>query len=354
MLSDFWPACGHRHLQLDAQGWLRPTDAWWRHWLARPELALVDESCAAERALHAALQAEPGRAVPLAELKAVTDDDARQNMRLFLALRDGLLAAGTLEAFYIGLFRQGAITLPPLFIDLLAQAILRQLLDDESDALQARAAEMLFRPQRVSLQQGRVLAGDREALDRLNDGGGFGDLGRLLAEAGAPLRAAQLQVLGTDNATDYWQGGDRHRFVLDLTPTVNTELAHGLQVPLNLAHSGLNALSRVLERWVKHLLGVQVRIRPLQRVDDPAWRWHLGLDAEANALLNALYRDGQLPAGGEARLISLFRLDFADAAEMRADLAGVPVYLGLAMTEAGLLRIKPQNLLTNLPLRRAS
>ncbi len=52
------------------------------------------------------------------------------------------------------------------------------------------------------------------------------------------------------------------------------------------------------------------------------------------------------------RLVSLFRLDFDDPAEMRADVAGRPVYLGLMMDAEGLLRLKPQNLLLNLPLAK--
>ena len=39
--------------------------------------------------------------------------------------------------------------------------------------------------------------------------------------------------------------------------------------------------------------------------------------------------------------------------QMRSDLRGKPVYLGLAMTAEGLLRLKPQNLLINLPLSAA-
>ncbi len=50
------------------------------------------------------------------------------------------------------------------------------------------------------------------------------------------------------------------------------------------------------------------------------------------------------------RLLSLFRLEFKDPAAMRLDIAGRPIYLGMAMTEAGVLRLKPQNLLVNLPL----
>jgi hypothetical protein len=35
---------------------------------------------------------------------------------------------------------------------------------------------------------------------------------------------------------------------------------------------------------------------------------------------------------------------------MPSDLQGRPVYLGLAMNESGLPKLKPQNLLLNLPL----
>jgi hypothetical protein len=39
---------------------------------------------------------------------------------------------------------------------------------------------------------------------------------------------------------------------------------------------------------------------------------------------------------------------------MRADLAGRPVYLALGMDEANVVRMKPQNLLVNLPLATRS
>ena len=358
-MLDFWPACAYRQLALDPQGRLLPTAAWLAHWLDRPELALVTESCAAEIQLHQALRRDPLRPVPAAELAALQDADVRENYQHFLALRDGLLAAGTLEAFYLDLFRQPAIRLPPLFIDLIAQTLLRHLLDADADAFEARAAELLFRPQRISLQAGRVLAGDSATLDRLSDAGGFGALGRLLAEAQVPLRSNQLQVLSPDNAADYWHdlghdGAERHRFVLDLTLQVPKTLAPGISAPLMLSHSGLAALARLLERWVQHLLGVVVHITPLARIDDARWRWHLGLDTESTAILNDLYRAQPVEEARLARLIGLFRLDFADPADMQAELAGMPVWLGLASNEGGLLRLKPQNLLLNLPLARRS
>jgi hypothetical protein len=110
----------------------------------------------------------------------------------------------------------------------------------------------------------------------------------------------------------------------------------------------------VLDRWVAHLLGVRTTSRPLPRIDDDAWAWHVGLDVEASALLDDLYR-GQAPEPERLRrLIGLFRLDFADPSDMRADLAGKPVYLGLAMSDRATLRLKAQNLLVNLPLAAAN
>ncbi|MNT76437.1 hypothetical protein D3C72_2154400 [compost metagenome] len=67
-----------------------------------------------------------------------------------------------------------------------------------------------------------------------------------------------------------------------------------------------------------------------------------------------MYEDRPVDADRMARLVSLFTLTFANPAEMRADVAGKPVYLGLATTADGVVRIKPQDLLLNLPLASAS
>lgn len=352
-MQNFWPSSGFSQLQRNPRGWLVPTDDYLRLFLDRPELALVPESCPAEQALHAALRAEPSRPVAEAELERLQDSDARESYGLFLRFRDGLLQAGTLEAWYLALFRSGSITIAPLFIDLVVQAILRNLLDDAADAYEVRAAEMLFRTQRITTQDGQVLAGDREVLDMLNETGGLGDFGRFLAEAQAPLRSIDMQVLTDANAPDYWQASGRHSFLLDLTHEVSNDLSHGLVFTMTRARSGLKALALVLEKWVQHFLGVAVSIRPLQKIDDAAWRWHVGLDAEASALLNDLYEDRPVDAARMQRLISLFRLDFADPQEMRADVAGKPVYLGLMMNAGQSVKLKPQNLLLNLPLRAA-
>jgi hypothetical protein len=165
-----------------------------------------------------------------------------------------------------------------------------------------------------------------------------------------------VQVLQPDNAAAYFTqrpGLGRYAYLLDMTHEIQKELPHGLVLNMVNARSGLKALSKVLALWVQHFLGVSVQIAPVQQVDDPAWRWHLGLDATATALLNDLYQGQALSAQRQQQLISLFTLRFDKPQDMRADMQGKPVYLGLAMTEQGLLKLKPQNLLLNLPLATA-
>lgn len=334
--------------------WLEPSAAWFRPMLQWPELALVDESCAAEAALHAALLEAPLRDVGAPELAAVQDADARSNYATFLAFRDALRRAGTLEAWYLGRMRSGAVSAPPAFVDRVVQAIVARLMTGAADAFEARAAELLFRAQRVSSTEGRLLSADLAVIDLLNETAGLGDLGRLLVQGNAPLRAVQMDVLSADNAADYGRRAERHDLLLDLTHELSSDIGHGLSFTLARAHSGLAALARVLEKWVAHFLGVRVRITPLQRIDDAAWRWHIGLDVESMALLNDLYEERPVEAERMARLISLFRLDFETPAEMHADIAGRPVYLGLATTPQGTFKLKPQNLLLNLPLASSS
>ena len=367
---DFWPACGFGLLQPDAQGWLQPTPAYIAAWLARPELALVPESCRAEIALHQALQQDPLRPVRPQDLAALADADARENYAHFITLRSGLLQAGTLQAWLLAQWRSGDVRVPPLFIQLVVQTVLRGLLVRQHgaggieetqatpDAFAARAAEMLFRPQRVSSHEGRLLAGDLDTLDLQRQTHGFGDIGRLLAQAQQPLKTVHMQVLQTHTQADYWAEAarphGRHSFLLDLTHDIKQTLGHGLEFHLTAAHSGLKALAGVLQAWVQHLLGVDVRITPQSEIADPQWRWHVGLDAQASALLDDLYQGHEVAPERLQRLVSLFRLDFVNPQEMRADVAGKPVYLALCTDADQVLRMKPQNLLLNLPLAHPS
>jgi hypothetical protein len=362
-MQDIWPGAGYAHLAHNGLGWLLPTPAYIAHWLARPELALVAESCKAERALHRALRDDPLRPVTLNDLQALRDPDARDSYGHVLALRDGLLQAGSLQGWLLALFRGGRITVPPLFIDAVVQAIVQHLLGGDpgntGDVLAWRAAELFFRPQRITVEQGRILAADSATLAQAQETQGLGELGRLLAQAQAPVKPLQLRVLdgGAETAPRYWADAAQAQFrssqLLDLTHTVRRDIGEGIQFTMTAARSGLKPLAVLLASWVQHFLGVAVRVEPLQKVDDPQWRWHLGLDAEASALLDDLYEGREVETDRQSRLISLFRLEFDQPADMRPDVAGRPVYLGLMANPAQMLRMKPQNLLLNLPLARA-
>jgi hypothetical protein len=154
---DFWPHSGFALTQGDSDGRRIVSDDLLRAWWHRPEVAPVPESCAHELTLHAALLAQPQREVSEAELAKLEDADARDNYRVLLAWRDRLLAAPTLEAAYLDIFRTGTVTAPPVFIDQLAQIIVQGILHDSEEPLQVRAAELFFRPQKVAIEEGAVM-----------------------------------------------------------------------------------------------------------------------------------------------------------------------------------------------------
>src|SRR5690606_2540874 len=124
-----------------------------RAYLSRPEMLPPDDACAAERALHADLLAEPFREVGDGDLQRLKDPDARENYGVFLRFRDYLARADSIEAAYLGLFRPDAPGVPTMFVDHLAAAILRDLLHGGSDPFRARAAELFFRVQKARSEE---------------------------------------------------------------------------------------------------------------------------------------------------------------------------------------------------------
>ncbi|MBB3065073.1 DUF6352 family protein [Limibacillus halophilus] len=338
-MTDFWRDCGFVLLEREENGFLRVTDDFLRAYFKRPEIRPVEESCAAERKLHDALLRNPRQAVSDKQLTDLADPDARENYQIVLAFRDRLVAAGTVEGCYLNLFRDASgsaegIPVPPLFVDQMTHVILRNILDGVADPLRARAGEFFFRPQKVTINDGHIMAADEEIVEMYASSGGFGSLGQLLVEAQTPLRTIDLDVLTVENAEMYWLRDQKYDTVLNL----------------NFSGDGLDALCRVLESWVQHFLDVAVSIQPVQQITDERWVWHIGLEQEGTRLLNDLYQGVDVGEARLARLLSLFRLDFADPQEMRPDIAGRPVYLALSTNEQGIVRLKPQNLLVNLPL----
>jgi len=330
-MSEFWVSSGHLLLDRAPGGGLLLTDAFLQAYLARPELMPPPEACQAEQALHARLLAAPRDLVTPEQLAALADADARDNWQHLLAFRQALLAAPTLQAAYGALVRAGAGRTPPLFLDQLAHVILRAALDGLGDAFVARAAECFFRPQKVTFHEGTVLLADAELIERHERDRRASPL---LAMLGGPA-VTELTVLRPDNAAGYWARSDAFDMVLDL----------------NGAPSGREALARALALWIGQLHGLEARVTPVPRIEDADWRWFVGLDVEATAIGNALWGGRELPAGAAERILSLFRLDFPAEAPLLPQVAGRPVWLLLATDAGHRLRLKPQNLVTGLPLR---
>ena len=295
----------------------------------------VEESGEAELRLHAALMESPRRGVSESEFLSLEDKDVEENYRIILKFRDKLLKAGTVEGCYMSLFK-GAIDIPPMFVDQLVHVTLRNILDGADDPLRLRAAEIFFREQKATIQEGHALLADLETVEMHASGNRYGSIGRLIVEAQGDLAKAELDVLDRANAALYWERESRHDTVISLT--------HG--------RPALDALCRVMEAWIAHFFQVKTSIKPVRKIDEPRWAWHIGLDTESSAILNELWAGGEVEQGRMRNILAIFALQFDDPAVMRSDIQGRTVYLALSC-EDGVVKMKPQNLLTNLPLNEA-
>jgi hypothetical protein len=329
-MREFWVASGHHLLDRDAGGGLVVTDEFLRVLFARPEVMPPHDACPAERALHAKLVARPRAGVADMEIAAIVDADARENWELLVAFRDHLAAHPTMESAYLSLARGGMGRTPPLFVNQLVHLILRNALDGEDDAYVLRAAELFFRAQKLTTHDGTILLADEETVTKLERNEHASPLVAMLGGAAV----VEMEVLGEDNARRYHARSDGHDFVLDF----------GTNRP------GRAALARVVERWVGHLLGLDVDVEPLPAIRDESWVWFVGLDAEATRIGNAIWRGEPVADDALDRVVALFRLTFRDPAQMLPHVAGAPVYLILAVTPDRVLRTKPQNLVIGLPV----
>jgi hypothetical protein len=327
-VKDFWVSCGHHLLDRDAGGGLVLTDEFLKVYFARPELAPPVDAGAAERTLHASLLGDPRRPVTAADIATLDDPDARENWQFMIAFRDRLMRHPTLEAAYLALVRDGMAGTPPIFLNQLVHVILRNALDGCDDPFVLRAAELFFRPQLVTLHEGALLAADEETIS----GASATPVSPLVSMLGLPAESA-IDVLGEDNADGYFDHSDQFHVALDLTG----------------GRRGLAALAIAIERWVHHLLAVDVVVEPLVEVTDATLTWYVGLDAEGTRIGDRLWNGEDLDDAERGRVVALFRLTFRDPAAVR--IGSEPVYLILAMTPDKILRMKPQNLVAGLPVR---
>ncbi|MCP3387965.1 DUF6352 family protein [Bradyrhizobium sp. CCGB12] len=330
-MNDFWIACGHHLLEREEGGGLCVTDEFLKAYIARPELMPPEDACPVERRLHRELLADPRQAVSVGDLAGIADPDARENWQFVLAFRDLLLRHPTLEAAYLASVRSGANDLPPLFVNQLVHVIMRNALDGCDDPFVLRAAELFFRMQRILPHEQALLLGDEEIVG----GRTPTPVLSLMSMLGATTDAV-VDVLSEENVEAYWQRSDQFDMALDLT-------AGG---------RGPTALAQAMMRWISHLLGIDVVIEPLRALQDVKLSWYVGLDADATRLGDRLWHGEELDQGSADRVLALFRLTFADSSHALDDVRDEPVYLILSMTTDQKLRLKPQNLLTGLPVKR--
>jgi len=338
--TNVWPSCGYDTVLVNDDDCLIITDNFLRHFFQRPELAPIDTSCQREIALHQALLDDPRRSVQTPEIQAISDTDAQENYRVALDFREVLLSCGTLESAYLALTSSVAPnSTPPSLINLLVKVLLAHILRAETDPFIWRAAELFFRPQKVNLDS-NVLLADAEVLERRRQSGGTTVLQLLIRQAQGESGGIRetLSVLTQDSAERYWQQSEWFSFALSL----------GFREP------SLAAFCRVLAAWIQHFHGLSTRITPIQQIETNDWYWHIGLDVESNQILNTLYQGEAVDEETLRRILALFRVEFEDERTLRAGMAGHALHLGMAMDSAQLLRLKPQNLLINLPLAESS
>ena len=335
-MADFWKSSGYHLLSVNKQGHLDVTADYIRAYLTRPEVHPVEESCANEIATFEKLMADPFVVIGDAEIAQFADTDARDNYHVVLAFRDMLIRHKTIESAYLNLMKTRDIKIPPVFVDQMVAVIVRNILTRCHDPIRIKAGELFFREQSVTTDEGRIMLADDEIVEMYTKTGGAGGLGQLLVESNTPMPSIELDVLSEDNKGIYWERSDRFDTVIDFRFT----------------QPALDAFARVIESWIKHFYQLDVRCQPKKTIEDEKWSWHIGLDAEATRLLNALYQEETLSFEELEQIVALFKLEIIDQNAIKPSLRGRPIYLGLAMTRAKKILMKPQNLLLNLPLMR--
>ncbi len=332
-MREFWVASGHHLTRRADHGGLVATPELIMAYLARPELMPPADACEAERNLHASLLADPLRPVSKADIFALADADARENWTFMIAFRDRLVTAASLEAVYVNLARNSAGDLPPIFLSQLCHLILRNALEGCDDPYTLRAAELFYRSQQAAIHEGTLLLADAETVEAQQHGQRDIHSSPLTAMF-QPKAFGEMDVMDDENAWTYWSRSDAHAMVMNIGGNPR-------------ARAGL---CRVVERWVAHLMGVAVSVETVASIEDRDWRWFVGLDTEGTRIGNALWHGAELDANAGERIVALMRLTIEDPRLVHERVGTRPVYLILAMGADNVVRVKPQNLLTGLPI----
>ena len=325
--KDFWLTSGWHLLDKDETGCLIPTEDFMRAYFYRVEVAPIDESCDAELTLHKKLIEAPFTSVNKEELSAIKDKDVVFNYEVILKFRDFLSQHPTLESAYLAIARGHVINFPPLFVEQMVQIILRNILNENAFPMQIRAAELFFRSQIVTIAEDEIMVAD-EATVNLNAEQNKIDNKKL------NKLDVDIDILRESTADHYWERSDKFDTSIDLAYT----------------KPGLDALARVIEKWIFHFLSIETSVKPVQKIEDEKWSWHIGLDSDTPNIFNDLYQGKELGPKRLKQILCLFQLEAKDG--FNEEMKTKPVYIGLSMDDKSIIRFKPQNILTNLPLAK--
>ena len=301
-INDFWLTSGWHLLDKDKSGCLVPTEDFMRAYFYRPEVAPIEESCEAEIELHKKLVEAPFIKVEKRDLDLIKDKDVVFNYEVILKFREFLSNYATLEAAYLAISRGQSINFPPLFVDQLVQIILRNILNENSFALQVRASELFFRTQVVTIAEDEIMVAD-EAVVQLQ-------AEQKNIDTNKPNQLeVDIDILRESSADNYWERSDKFDTSIDLAYT----------------KPGLDALARVIEKWIFHFLSIEVSVQPMQKIEDDKWSWHLGLDSDATSILNDLYEGADVSEDRLKQILCLFQLEAKDG--FKESMQGKPVYV---------------------------
>ena len=326
---DFWLTSGWHLLKKDSNGKLIPTKDFMKAYFSRPEVEIIDESCEAERKLNKKLLEDPFRSVSEKELNQIVDSDVKFNYQMILNFRDFLSKSNNLEEAYLKFCRGEKINFPPLFLDQLVQNILRNIMDIEPIALQVRASEIFFRSQIVNVAEDEIMLADEEMVN-------FHAKNLQNEKNTNKEQNVDIDILRESSADNYWERSDRFDTSIDIAFT----------------KPALDGLARVIEKWIYHFLMINVSVSPLQKIEDEKWSWHIGLDTESSNILNKLYNGNEMSESELKQILCLFKLESEEG--FIKEMQNKPVYLALSMNNDSIVKCKPQNLLTNLPLSNYS
>ena len=325
--QDFWKSSGWHLLDKNEEGYLNVTEDFIAAYFERPELIPIEESCSNERDLHKKLTLNPTMKVENKDLEKFKDKDSAFNYQMVLNFRDFILQQMTLETALVNISKGEKINFPPLFVSQIVHVIVRSIVDGWVDPIHLRASEILFREQSVTLDNGRIMVADRSTVQ-------FQTQQSSLNTDKNPSNMTQIDILTEDSGNEYWGRSDNFDTAIDIA----------------FGQPGLDGLCRVYEAWIAHFLKFSCQIRPMSKIEDDKWKWHIGLDVSSNSILNDLYNGKEVSEQQLKQILALFSLNPDNKNIFKEDMRGYPVYLGLSMNEFGVISCKPQNLLVNLPI----